>query len=159
LGDPAGYDAYYELLTGERKSGQGLIAEKKKLITDPRAMVLLGVGVGIGFAPYAGYGWMVWQELSKDYKTPVRINALTKLANDPDSRINEGLVKAASDKHWSVRVAALSAIAHHGDPRLICRIRPHITDKNAAVRYTAAAAVIRLSALVSADDTKMATRQ
>jgi HEAT repeat protein len=159
LGDPAGYDAYYEILTGERKSGQGLIAEKKKLITDPRAMVLLGVGVGIGFAPYAGYGWMVWQELSKDYKTPVRINALTKLANDPDSRINEGLVKAASDKHWSVRVAALSAIAHHGDPRLICRIRPHITDKNAAVRYTAAAAVIRLSALVSADDTKMATRQ
>jgi HEAT repeat protein len=56
LGDPAGYDLYYEVLTGERKSGEGLIPEKKKLISDPRALTLMGLGVGIGFAPYAGYG-------------------------------------------------------------------------------------------------------
>ena len=147
LGDPAGYDPYYEVLTGERKSGEGLIAEKKKLITDERAMVLLGLGVGVSFAPYAGYGWMIWRELSKDYKTPVRVNALKKLENDSDVRIGKALVKAASDKHWTVRVAALSAIAHHGDPGLIYSITPNMTDKKAAVRYTAAAAVLRLSAL------------
>ena len=160
LGDPAGYDLYYEILTGERRSGESWLAEKKRLITDTRAMVLLGLGVGIGYAPYAGYGWMVWQELSKDYVTPSRIDALRKLANDPDSWIGEALVKAASDKHWTVRVAALSAIARHGDPSLISPITPHMTDKKAAVRYTAAAAVLRLSASVHMDDTAhMATRQ
>jgi HEAT repeat protein len=79
----------------------------------------------------------------------VRVNALRKLANDPDSRIGEALVKAASDKHWTVRVAALSAIARHADPSLISSITPHMTDKKAPVRYTAAAAVLRLSALAS----------
>jgi HEAT repeat protein len=159
LGDPAGYDLYYEVLTGERKSGEGLIPEKKKLISDPRALTLMGLGVGIGFAPYAGYGWMMWQELTHDYMSPVRVNALKKLANDPDPRIGEGLVRAASDKHTTVRVAALSAIASHGDPGLISAIEPHMKDKKAAVRYTAAAAFLRLSALLPVDDTATAQRK
>ncbi|MGB9243376.1 MAG: HEAT repeat domain-containing protein [Candidatus Acidiferrales bacterium] len=160
MGDSEGYAVYYEILTGERKSGEGLIAAKKKLITDERAMVLLAMGVGIGFAPYAGYGWMVWQELSKDYATPVRLNALKKLANDPDSRIGKGLLRAACDKHGTVRVAALFAIGRHDDPALIVPIAPHVLDKKAPVRYMAAAAVLRLSALVPADDeTQMATKQ
>jgi HEAT repeat protein len=152
MGDPAGYDVYYEILTGERKSGEGLIAAKRKLITDERAMVLLGIGVGIGFAPYAGYGWMVWQEFSKDYATPVRINALKKLANDPDSRIGVGLARAACDKHETVRVAALFAIGRHDDPNLIAAVTPHMMDKKAPVRYMAAAAFLRLWALVPVDD-------
>jgi HEAT repeat protein len=160
IGDPAGYDVYYEILTGERKSGEGLIATKKKLIADERATVLLGLGVGIGFAPYAGYGWMMWQELSKDYATPVRINALKKLANDPDSRIGEGLARAACDKHGTVRVAALFAIGRQDDPNLITAITPHMMDKKAPVRYVAAAAVLRLLSLVPVDDaTRMATRR
>ncbi|MGB9244382.1 MAG: HEAT repeat domain-containing protein [Candidatus Acidiferrales bacterium] len=160
MGDSSGYDVYYEILTGERKSGEGLIAAKKKLITDERAMVLLAMGVGIGFAPYASYGWMVWQELSKDYVTPVRLNALKKLANDPDSRIAKGLLTAACDKHGTVRVAALFAIGRHDDPSLILLIVPHMLDKKAPVRYMAAAAVLRLSASVPTDDeTQMATRQ
>ena len=159
LGDPAGYDLYYEVLTGERKSGEGLIPEKKKLISDPRALTLMGLGVGIGFAPYAGYGWMIWQELSHDYVSPVRVNALKKLANDPDPRIGEGLVRAASDKHTIVRVAALFAIARHGDPGLVSAIEPHMMDKKAAVRYTAAAAFLRLSALLPVDDTATAQRK
>ena len=160
MGDSEGYNVYYEILTGERKSGEGLIAAKKKLIMDERAMVLLAMGVGIGFAPYASYGWMVWREFSKDYTTPVRLNALKKLANDPDSRIGEGLLNAACDKHGSVRVAALFAIGHHHDPSLLLPIAPHMMDKKAPVRYIAAAAVLRLSALVPTDDeTQMATRQ
>jgi HEAT repeat protein len=159
MGDSSGYDVYYEILTGERKRGEGLIAAKKKLITDERAMVLLAMGVGIGFAPYASYGWMVWQELSKVYATPVRLNALKKLANDPDSRIGKGLLRAACDKHGTVRVAALFAIGRHDDPSLIVPIAPHMMDKKAPVRYMAAAAVLRLSALVADDETQMATRQ
>ncbi len=148
LGDPAGYEAYYDQLTGERKSGVGMLADKKKLIADPRAMAILGFGVGIGYAPYASYGWMVWKELSKDYASPIRIKALKKLENDPDSRISKGLLKAASDKHSTVRVAALFAIARHGDPSLIDSISPYLADKKASVRYAAAAAILRLSAAI-----------
>jgi HEAT repeat protein len=159
MDDSEGYDVYYEILTGERKSGQGLLDEKKKLITDPKALTLIGIGVGISYAPYATYGWMLWRELSKDYRTPVRINALKKLANDPDSRIGGALAKAACDKHETVRVAALFAIGRHDDPSLIVPITPHMMDKKAPVRYMAAAAVLRLSALAPKDDeTRMATR-
>jgi len=160
LGDTAGYDVYFEILTGERKSGQNWFNEKKRLIADERAMVLLALGVGIGFAPYAGYGWMVTQELAKDYGTPVRVNALKKLANDPDPRIAEALIKAAFDKHWTVRVAALSAIASHGDPSLIGPIMPLMKDKKAPVRFAAAATVLRMSALATIEGAaQMATRQ
>ena len=152
LGDPAGYDPYYEVLVGERRIGEGWFTDKKRLLADPRAMTLLGVGVGIGYAPYATYGWMVWREFSKDYATPMRVKALNKLANDPDTRIGEALVEAASDKHWTVRVAALSAIARHGDPTLISAITSHMTDQKPAVRYTAAAAVLRLWALTPIEE-------
>jgi HEAT repeat protein len=159
MGDSEGYDVYYEILTGER-SGQGLIDEKKNLITDPKALTLIGIGVGISYAPYATYGWMLWRELSKDYRTPVRINALKKLANDPDSRIGGALAKAACDKHETVRVAALFAIGRHDDPSLIVPITPHMMDKKAPVRYMAAAALLRLMALVPMDDaTQLATRR
>jgi len=145
LGDPSGYDLYVEILTGERKSGEGYVADKRKLLADHRALALLALGVGIGYAPYASYGWIVWRELSKDYVSPVKVNALKKLANDPDIRIGQALVKAASDKHPKVRVAAMRALALHGDPQLIVAIEPHMMDKKPAVRYMAAAAVLRLS--------------
>ena len=32
-------------------------------------MVLLALRGAIGFAPYAGYGWIGWGELAKDYGT------------------------------------------------------------------------------------------
>jgi HEAT repeat protein len=153
MGDPAGYDAYYQQLTGERKSGEGIIPDKKKLLADPAALTLLGVGVGIGYAPYATYGWMIWRELSHDYASPMRVKVLSKLERDPDPGISKGLLKAASDKHWTVRVAALSAIARHGDVSLIGPITPYMADKKAAVRYTAAAAILRLSALLPTDET------
>jgi HEAT repeat protein len=102
---------------------------------------------------------MNWRELFHDYVSPVRVNALKKLANDRDPRIGEGLVRAASDTHTTVRVAALSAIARHGEPGLISAIEPHMTDKKAAVRYTAAAAVLRLSALIAVDDTATTQRK
>jgi|SRR5271156_2346389 len=94
---------------------------------------------------------MVWEELAKDYGTPVRINALKKLGNDPDPRIGEALIKAAFDKHWTVRVAVLSAIARHGDPSVLGRIVPLMKDKKVPVRCTAAATVLRLSALVTTE--------
>jgi len=151
LGDTRGYDLYYELITGERKTGEGLITEKKRLMSNSKEMTLLALGAGIGFAPYAGYGWMIWRELSKDYVSPVRVRALKNLSTDHDPRIGQGLVRAASDKHATVRVEALLAIARHGDPTLITVISPLMTDRKPAVRYAAAAAVLRLAEVLHAD--------
>ncbi len=149
LGDASGYDLYYRALTGERKSSDRWIARKKKLITDQGAILLLGFGYGLRYVPYAGYGRMLWQEVTKDYVTPVHVLALNRLANDQDMIISGLLVKLASDKHTAVRVAALAAIASHGDPSLIPAISSHMADKKPAVRYIAAAAVLRLSELGS----------
>ncbi len=151
LGDSDGYDPFYMALTGERKSSDGWIPEKKRLILNPWAMFALGYGAGLGYIPYAGYGTMLWREVSKDYVSPVHIAAMKRLANDTDARIGAALVKQTSDRHPAVRAAALAAIATHGDPGLIPAITAHLTDKKAEVRYMAAAGVLRLSKLDSTE--------
>ena len=147
LGDPAGYDLFYMALTGERKSSEGWITDKKRLLTNPSAWLLLGYGSGLGYIPYAGYGVAIWRDVSKDYSTPMRLAALNGLSKDKDIRIGRELIKLASDKHPAVRIAALMAIANHGDPNLVSAIISHLTDKKAEVRYAAAAAILRLSGL------------
>lgn len=150
LGDPAGYDVYYEVLMGERKSGHTLMAEQKRMVKDSKAMTLAAFGVAIGYAPYASSAWMFYRVVSKDYGLPVRVEALKKLASDPDPRINGEMVKAASDRNWRVRAAALSAIARHGDPALIPTAVAGMSDKCRWVRYMAAAASVRLSVVSTA---------
>lgn len=145
-GDPSGYVIYREVLVGKCKSGEGPVEDEKKLLKDPKAMTLMMLGVAIGFAPYAGYGWAAFEVLSKDYSGPVRVEAAQKLANDPDPETREALIKATSNKNWNVRVAALEALAQRTDPGLLDALMPLLSDKNQAVRCAAAAAIIRVSA-------------
>jgi HEAT repeat protein len=145
LGDSSGYAIYYEVLIGKRKSGEGPVEEQKRLIKDPKAMTLMMLGTAAGFAPYAGYGWAMFQAISKDYAGPVRVEAMQKLAKDPDAQTEVALIEAASNKNWKLRVAALEALAQRGDPRLADTLASHLSDKNQAVRCAAAAGFIRLS--------------
>jgi HEAT repeat protein len=145
LGDSSGYAIYYEVLIGKRKSGEGPVEEQKRLIKDPKAMTLMMLGTAAGFAPYAGYGWAMFQVISKDYAGPVRVEAVQKLAKDADAQTEAALIKAASNKNWKLRVAALEALAQRGDPRLADTLASHLSDKNQAVRSAAAAGFIRLS--------------
>jgi HEAT repeat protein len=148
LGDSAGYTLYYEVLIGERKSGEGPLEDQKRLVKDNRALAMMGLGVGMGFVPYSGYGWAMFQLLSKDYDGPVLVAAAQKLADDPDPHAVRALVEAASSKNWKVRQAALDALALRRDPHLLDSVSPHLADKRKAVRCAAAAAVVRLSAAV-----------
>jgi len=145
LGDSSGYAIYYEVLIGKRKSGEGPVEEQKRLIKDPKAMTLMMLGTAAGFASYAGYGWAMFQVISKDYAGPVRVEAVQKLAKDADAQTEAALIKAASNKNWKLRVAALEALAQRGDPRLADTLASHLSDKNQAVRSAAAAGFIRLS--------------
>lgn len=139
------YEVYYAVLTGERKSGAGLLAEQKKMLSDPKKMAQFGFETGIGFIPFAGMGLTAVKMLTKDDVSPVRAAAAKILANDKDAKSGEALVKAASDKSWIVRAAAIDAIAHRGDPVLALQIEPQMDDDKDVVQYVAAATVIHLT--------------
>ena len=143
--DKAAYAVYYELLMGERKSGDGIIARELETLKNPKELAKIGVSEGIGFVPFAGIGWEAYRQIHKKDPNPVRAVAATLLAHDPDPESGKALVRATSDKDWIVRAAAVEAIAQRGDPALMPNVIDKFSDRNAKVRYTAAAAVIRLS--------------
>ena len=147
LNDPAGYEVYYEVLTGERKSANGLVAQEMDTMQDPKKMAELGIEEGIGFIPFGGIGYSAAKAIAKDGTSPMRAEAARILVNDPDPRISQALVRAVSDKSWIVRASALLAIAKREDPEFLNAIVPAMSDKNGVVRSTAAAAVIRLTAV------------
>ena len=145
--DKSAYAIYYDLLTGERKAGDGLIAKQLARLRDPKQLAEIGISEGVGFVPFAGIGWEAWRTLHKKDPNPVRAVAATWLAHDPDPAIGDALVKATNDKDWIVRAAAVEAIAQRGDASLLPHVVEKFSDKNAKVRFSAAAAVIRLSAI------------
>jgi HEAT repeat protein len=152
--DAAAYDVYYEVLVGERKTGNGVIADQKKTLKDPKKMAELGVEGGIGFVPFAGVGLSAFKTLRADDVSPVRAAAAKMLADDADPESGQALVKATSDKSWIVKMAALEAIAKRGDSQLLDRILPAMKDDNTSVHCTAAAAVIHLATLAEAKAAK-----
>jgi len=145
LGDNRGYGVYYAILTGERKSGGGLLDDQKKMLHDPKKMAQFGFEQGIGFIPFAGIGYGAFKQFSKDDESPVRAAAAKMLIKDPDPKSREALVSAASDKSWIVRMAALDSLARRGDPSVVPQIMPQLDDEKDVVRYTAAGTIIRLS--------------
>ena len=143
--DSAAYEIYYDLLTGEKKSGDGLIAQQIDTLKNPRELAKIGFAEGIGFVPFAGMGWDAYRTIHKKDPNPVRAIAATYLAHDPDPATAKALVKATRDKNWIVRAAAVQALAQRGDPSVLTSIQRSMSDRNTKVRYSAAAAVIRLS--------------
>jgi len=146
LGDKTGYNVYYAILTGETKTGKGLLDEQKKMLKDPQKMALFGFETGIGFIPFASVGWTAFKMLRKDDVSPVLAASALTLANDPDPKSGQALMNAAEgNKSWIVRAAALNALAKRGDPKLINAAEDSLQDEKEEVQYSAAAAVIRLS--------------
>jgi HEAT repeat protein len=151
LHDPAGDQVYYELLTGERKPADGLIAQQMETLKDKKKMAKLGFEEGLDFVPYAAIGFSAAKAIRKDDASPVRASAARALIKDSDPRVGRALLHATSDKNWIVRASALLAIAKREDPDLLTAIIPAMSDKNQVVRFTAAAAVIRLTSVAARD--------
>lgn len=148
------YAVYFDLLTGNRKSGDGLIASQVATLKNPKELAKIGFSEGIGFVPFAGIGWDAYRTIHKKDPNPVRAVAATYLAHDPDPATARALVAATRDKNWIVRAAAIEAIAQRGDPSLSPKVQLRFSDGNPKVRYSAAAAVIRLSAIESTKSAK-----
>ena len=147
MDDPAAYQLYYGVLTGERKSGHGLLVDQAKVFKDRKHLAQMGFERGLGAVPFGGWGYTAFQALHQDDVSPVRAEAAEALASDPDPRSGEALVKAAHDKSWIVRASALNAISKRADAKLLPQIGDLLADQKDAVQYAAAATVVRLSAL------------
>jgi HEAT repeat protein len=145
--DDSAYEVYYEVLTGQRKAGRGLIASQTSILKDPKKMAQLGFEEGIGFIPFAGIGWGAIKAITKDDASPVRAAAAKVLAKDPDPAAMKALADAVGDKSWLVRAAALEALAKRGDPSALDTVQLYMSDEKDAVKYIAAAAVLRLTAI------------
>jgi len=144
--DALAYEVYYEILTGERRSSKGLLAEQLDTLRDPKKMALLGFQEGIGFVPFAGIGYTAYRTIMKDDGSPVRAAAAKVLIEDHDSAVEDAMIRAATeDKNQLVRAAALDALARRGNPAVIDRIAPALSDDKDAVKYSAAAAILHLS--------------
>jgi hypothetical protein len=68
--DNSAYAVYYEILNGERKAGESLVASQVSILHDPKKMAELAEE-GIGFIPFAGIGWGVIKAIAKDDSSPV----------------------------------------------------------------------------------------
>jgi HEAT repeat protein len=145
--DGSSYDVFYEVLTRQRKSRNGLVASQMSTLSDPKKMAQIGFEEGIGFIPFAGIGWRAVKEVRKDDSSPVRAASARVLAEDPDPTITKVLADQAGDKSWIVRAAALEALAKRGDPTALDTAELYIMDEKDIVRYTAAAATLRLIAI------------
>jgi HEAT repeat protein len=147
LGHPEeAYKIDYEVLTGERKCAHGFVESQMNELKDSKAVAMMGVEAGVGFAPFGGPAYEVFKRISKDNDSPVRALAAKELATDREPKIDAALARACSDKKWRVRAAAVYAIAKRDDPALLNVITPVLDDKNDIVRYDASATVLRLSA-------------
>jgi HEAT repeat protein len=135
LGHPEeAYEIDYEALTGERKGAHGFLASQLDEVKDSKAVAMMGVETGIGFAPFGGPAYEVFKRISKDHDSPERAAATKELAKDRDARIDAALAAASADKKWPVRAAAVFAIAKRDDPALLHVITPALEDKNDVVK-------------------------
>lgn len=144
--DPAAYDVYYALLTGERKGSAGLVQSELNTLKDRKGLEALAFETGIGFVPFGSMSYQAWKTVTHDGDSPVRAAAAEKLATDPDPMTTRALESSCSDKKWRVRDAVVDAIAKRGDPALLKSVAPLLWDDNDTVMYDAAATVVHLSA-------------
>jgi len=145
LHDRAANDVYFEVLTGERKTGKGLIESQKSMLRDPKKLARIGIAEGIGFIPFGGLGWEAIKTLTKDDASPIRASAAKILADDPDPASMKALEDATGDKSWIVRAAALEALAKRGNPAALDSVELAMYDEKEVVKYTAAATYLHLA--------------
>ena len=145
LKDPTAYEVYYAVLTGERKTGDSLMASQMEMLKDPQALAKIGFEAGLGFIPFGGLGYKAVKAFTTDKTSPVRAAAAQRLINDPDPRTVQALVNALKDDKWVVRAAAVNALAKRDDRRHAGQIASLLDDEHETVRFNAAAALIRLT--------------
>jgi HEAT repeat protein len=96
LGDPAAYEVYYAILTGQKKTGDSLVQSQLKVLKDPKALSKAGIELGVQFVPFGGISYRIVKKAMSDAVSPVRAAAM-KLIDDPDPKSAEALADTANE--------------------------------------------------------------
>ncbi|HEY0161233.1 MAG TPA: HEAT repeat domain-containing protein [Edaphobacter sp.] len=144
MNDPTGYDIFFAILTGQRKSNEGMVESQKKMFQDPKKLAKFSFEQGINFVPFGGLGLNIVRTLTKDSVSPVRAGAARVLSNDPDTKTLAALENATHDDSWLVRAAAIDAIRLNHDESVLPILQLRLDDEKPEVRYAAAAAIIHM---------------
>jgi HEAT repeat protein len=153
MGDKSGRSIIEDVLAGERAAARGTVSSNleriRKVLTDPKGLVLFGLREGIGAVagPYA-MGMNVVQEFTKDRSVAARVVCANMLAKERSRRSLPFLREALRDENWVVRLTAAKAVASVRDtgsiPVLVANIEDE--DEKSAVKLMAAASVLNLQA-------------
>jgi HEAT repeat protein len=153
MGDKSGRSIIEDVLAGERAAARGAVSSNleriRKVLTDPKGLVLFGLREGIGAVagPYA-MGMNVVQEFTKDRSVAARVVCANMLAKEKSRRSLPFLREALRDENWVVRLTAAKAVASVRDagsiPVLVANIEDE--DEKLAVKLMAAASVLILQA-------------
>jgi HEAT repeat protein len=139
--DPQGYEIYYQILTGKRKAGGGILDGLK----DRKTLEKMGVEEALGFVPFGSIGVGAYDYFKRNDTANVNVAAASALALDPDPESEKALVGASFGGKEVVQVSALRALAKRGDPAVLKDIEPAMYSGKPLVSYTAAAAVVHLT--------------
>ena len=151
LGDKSGRTVIEEVFRGERPAGRGTVSENldriRKLVTEPKDLVLFGLREAIGSVagPYA-MGMNVVEEFRKDRSFAARVVCANMLAQDRSKESMQLLREGLTDKNWVVRHTAAKAIGAAGDRGAITELKKNLDDddEKLTVKLMVAASIIKL---------------
>lgn len=150
LKDPVAYDVYYAIVTGQRKSGVGLLQSQLDMLHNRKQVEKLAFETGIGFVPFGSMAFEAWKTITHGDSGAVVAQALDRLSTDPDPKSQKAIEDACYDGKWQVRAAAVIALAKRANPSSLDYVVSAMQDDSDVVEYEAAAAVIYLSARAEA---------
>lgn len=148
MNDPTGREVITAVVLGEQADASGFLSgsmrSMKLKLHDPKALLMIGVNAGAGFAGPFGMGVPLTEGLLKDNQASGKTVAVLLLSTDRSPESLAALKEALTDKNWTVRAAAARAIAARDATTLYDNVAMLLDDKREDVEYSAAAALIRL---------------
>jgi HEAT repeat protein len=148
MGDPLGTRALIAILTGEQSDSSGFLSgsirSMKLKLHDPKALMMIGIKEGSGFAGPFGMGVPLAEGLLKDNQASGKTVAALLLADDKSPQSLAALKDALTEKNWTVRAAAARAVGKRNAAALYDNVTMLLDDKRDEVQFSAAATLIRL---------------
>jgi HEAT repeat protein len=141
-------DVIMAVLLGEQTDASGFVSSSirgmKLKLHDPKALLLIGINEGAGFAGPFGMAVPMAEGLLKDNQSSGKTVAALLLATDRSPATLTTLKDALGDKNWTVRAAAARAIGARDAAGLYDNLATLLEDKREEVKLSAAATLIRL---------------
>ncbi len=151
MGDRSGRTMIEQVLTGETKSGPGVIESAKRqartTLHDKKAIAFIGAkeATSILLGP-ASLGVTAAEMALKDGQGGGRTLSATMLGEDCDASVLQLLEQEiGTEKNWAVKAAVARSIGRCKNKDAIPVLEQQLSESHALVRFMAAAGIVRLT--------------